>query len=83
MISSTDLWKKIEDRIEPEKSIGVSWAADLPSRINLQDEIHLLERVLLERALKQANGVKAEAARKLDISRSHIGYMLRKHHLTV
>jgi transcriptional regulator with GAF, ATPase, and Fis domain len=41
------------------------------------------ERSLLERALVLTNGVQAEAARHLEISRSDLGYKVTKYAITV
>lgn len=56
-------------------------AAHLPQQLNLRDALGELERVLIERALRIANGVQAEAARQLELSRSDIGYKLGKYSL--
>jgi len=54
----------------------------LPSGIvPLNDALDRLERALLERALEQAGGVKAEAARLLQIKASALYYKLEKHGL--
>src|SRR6185437_7568603 len=46
----------------------------LPIQLNLRDTLGELERLLIERALRLAGGVQAEAARHLELSRSDIGY---------
>ena len=51
----------------------------LPNPINLRASLAELERLLIERALRSANGVQAEAARQLELSRSDIGYKLAKY----
>jgi two-component system, NtrC family, response regulator PilR len=51
----------------------------LPTQLNLRDTLAELERHLIERALRIANGVQAEAARQLELSRSDIGYKLAKY----
>ncbi|MDH5641095.1 MAG: sigma-54 dependent transcriptional regulator [Nitrospira sp.] len=56
-------------------------AANLPQRIDLRSLLVELERELLVRALRRADGVQAEAARALGITRSDISYKIRKHGL--
>lgn len=51
----------------------------LPNQLNLRDALTDLERLLIERALRSANGVQAEAARQLELSRSYIGYKVAKY----
>ena len=57
-------------------------AALLPKRLDLRDVISRFERALLDRALEMTNGVQAEAARSLDISRSDLGYKVAKYALS-
>lgn len=57
------------------------WIADLPDRMNLPKTLERLERSLIQRALVTSNGVQAEAARKLGISRSDVAYKMRKYGL--
>jgi DNA-binding NtrC family response regulator len=54
----------------------------LPRQLNLRETLAELERVLIERALREANGVQAEAGRQLELSRSDIGYKVSKYALT-
>jgi transcriptional regulator with GAF, ATPase, and Fis domain len=63
---------------------GELWTLDqvaehLPRQLNLRDTLADLERLLIERALRAADGVQAEAARCLELSRSDIGYKLGKY----
>jgi two-component system response regulator HydG len=54
----------------------------LPSTVMpLNEALEQLERALLERALQQADGVKAEAARLLDLKPSALYYKLEKYGL--
>jgi DNA-binding NtrC family response regulator len=55
--------------------------AMLPRYLDLRDVIARFERSLLERALEMTNGVQAEAARHLEISRSDLGYKVAKYAL--
>jgi len=57
-------------------------AALLPKRLDLREVMARFERSLLERALEMTNGVQAEAARHLEISRSDLGYKVTKYALS-
>ncbi len=57
------------------------WIADLPERIDMPKTLEGFEKSLIQRALLVANGVQAEAARKLGISRSDVAYKMRKYGL--
>ena len=54
---------------------------DLPEEIELPKTLEKIERNLIKRALQNANGVQAEAARNLGISRSDIAYKIKKYNL--
>lgn len=54
----------------------------LPKRLDLREVMARFERSLLERALEMTNGVQAEAARHLEISRSDLGYKVSKYALS-
>ena len=54
-------------------------AAQLPERLDLRDTIEQLERALIVRALDAADGVQAQAARLLGMSRSDLGYKVNKY----
>ena len=55
-----------------------AFVAALPASIDLRETLDEVERHVLERFLEDAGGVQAEAARKLGLSRSDIGYKIRK-----
>ena len=55
------------------------WFRTLPASIDLRELLTAFEKGLIERALEQANGVQAEAARMLGVSRSDIGYKVAKY----
>jgi two-component system NtrC family response regulator len=57
------------------------WIAQLPETIMLVEQLESIERDLLQRALKASDGVQAEAARRLGISRSDIAYKIKKYGL--
>jgi DNA-binding NtrC family response regulator len=69
--------------------VSESWPASidgqefdcLPRGLDLPALIDTVESKIIRRALDDASGVQAEAARKLGISRSDIAYKIRKHHL--
>ncbi len=60
---------------------GQGTTDSLPDEIELTEVLADFESRLIQRALKNANGVQAEAARKLGISRSDIAYKIKKHGL--
>lgn len=56
-------------------------AEQLPRQLNLRDTMSAFERALIVRAMELAKGVQAEAARKLGLSRSDLGYKIGRHGL--
>ena len=54
-------------------------AAQLPVHLDLRETLMTLERALILRALSSADGVQAEAARRLGVSRSDFGYKVGKY----
>jgi DNA-binding NtrC family response regulator len=73
-----------EDLLMPSASTGADgddlgrWARGLPDSVDLGDLLTSVERLLIDRAMEQAGGVQAEAARRLGLSRSDLHYKLRK-----
>lgn len=61
-----------------EQALRERWMSALPGRLELRQTLDELERELLIRALREANGVQAEAARRLGLTRSDVSYRLRK-----
>ena len=55
----------------------------LPEDLDLRKLLNTLERRLIERALVNTGGAQAEAARRLGLSRSDLGYKLGKHEIKV
>ncbi len=53
----------------------------LPEQLDIRDWLNRLEKGLIERALDTAGGVQAEAARRLSLSRSDLGYKVSKYAL--
>jgi len=58
-----------------------AWIRSLPDVIDLRSLLEDLERDLIRRALESSDGVQAEAARRLQLSRSDIGYKVSKHRI--
>ena len=56
-----------------------SLAAQLPEHLDLREMLAKLERSLIERAINSSGGVQAEAARRLGLSRSDLGYKVGKY----
>ncbi len=53
-------------------------ASRLPEQLDLREILGKLERILIERSISASGGVQAEAARRLGLSRSDLGYKLNK-----
>jgi DNA-binding NtrC family response regulator len=66
--------------VEPNQGDGnLSWMSSLPSAVNLRQFLEEVEKGLVERALQASGGVQAEAARRLQLSRSDLAYKLAKY----
>ncbi len=59
------------------------WISSLPENVDLRRLLGSVERSLIERALTASGGAQAEAARRLGLSRSDLGYKLSKHEIKV
>jgi transcriptional regulator with GAF, ATPase, and Fis domain len=59
------------------------WIASLPETVDLRGILTAVERRLIQRALNGTSGAQAEAARRLGLSRSDLGYKLSKHEIKV
>jgi len=57
------------------------WLRTLPATVDLRELLTAFEKGLIERALEQANGVQAEAARTLGVSRSDKRHRLQSSRL--
>lgn len=57
------------------------WLHALPAAVDIRLTLAAVERLLILRALQDAQGVQAEAARNLGISRSDMTYKVRKYRL--
>ena len=53
----------------------------IPEAVNLRDFLENLEKGLILRALKSSDGIQAEAARRLRLSRSDLAYKLAKYEI--
>ncbi len=54
------------------------WLGELPSRVDLRSLLSRVESALIARALGDAGGVQAEAARRLGLNRGDLHYRLQK-----
>jgi transcriptional regulator with GAF, ATPase, and Fis domain len=54
-------------------------ASQLPEHLDMRDTLTRLERTLIVRALNGSDGVQAEPARRLGVSRSDLGYKVGKY----
>ena len=57
----------------------LNWINSAPETVNLRDLLEQVEKGLITRALKSGAGVQAEAARRLQLSRSDLAYKLTKY----
>ena len=53
----------------------------MPESVNLRELLEEVERDLIVRALQSSEGVQAEAARRLQLSRSDLAYKLAKYEI--
>ncbi len=60
---------------------NLSWIASMPEAVNLREFLEEVEKSLILRALKSGDGVQAEAARRLQLSRSDLAYKLTKYEI--
>jgi len=68
------------DEKTPAGSDGnLQWIASMPEAVNLKGLLEEAEKGLIVRALKSSGGVQAEAARRLQLSRSDLAYKLAKY----
>jgi len=59
-------------------SSSTDWINTLPESISLRSLLEEIERNLVNRALRSSAGVQAEAARRLQLSRSDLSYKITK-----
>ena len=54
----------------------------VPKQVNLRELLNNFEKALIVRSLDHSHGIQAEAARKLGLSRSDLGYKVGRHGLS-
>jgi DNA-binding NtrC family response regulator len=59
-----------------ERGLVATVVDQMPAQLNLRDTLLQLERALIARSLDLSGGVQAEAARRLGLSRSDLGYKI-------
>ncbi len=59
----------------------LAWIASMPEAVNLRAFLEDVEKNLILRALKSSEGIQAEAARRLQLSRSDLAYKLAKYEI--
>jgi len=59
-------------------SSSAEWISGLPESVSLRNLLEDVEKSLISRALQSSGGVQAEAARRLQLSRSDLSYKLGK-----
>lgn len=64
-------------------SNSLDWINSLPESVSLRNLLDDVEKTLISRALQSSAGVQAEAARRLQLSRSDLSYKLSKFGLKV
>jgi DNA-binding NtrC family response regulator len=65
-----------------ERGLVASIVDQMPAQLNLRETMLQLERTLIARSLDLSGGVQAEAARRLGLSRSDLGYKIGRLGLT-
>ena len=66
---------------EIDEGHRLSWITAMPQTVNLRELLEEIERDFILRALRSSDGVQAEAARRLQLSRSDLAYKLNKHQI--
>ena len=72
---------RIEGRVPVERDGDLSWIGAMPEAIHLREFLEEVEKRLILRALESSAGVQAEAARRLQLSRSDLAYKLAKYEI--
>lgn len=68
-----------DDQHSPRQELD--WIAALPGTLDLRQFLEQVERQLILRALHTGGGVQAEAARRLELSRSDLAYKMTKYQI--
>lgn len=79
LITLKNVPREVAQAVGPALKQG--WAGLPPQGIRLEEEVAAYERGLLESALRQAGGVKAQAARLLGLNKDRMKYLCRKYKL--
>lgn len=77
-ITPEDFLLQLNETTEPNEQFSLE---KMPETIELSKVLEKIEKELIQNALTKAEGVQAEAARKLGISRSDIAYKIKKYNL--
>lgn len=77
-ITSDDFLLQLNETTESNEKFSIE---KMPETIDLSKFLEKIEKELIQNALVKAEGVQAEAARKLGISRSDIAYKIKKYSL--
>jgi DNA-binding NtrC family response regulator len=72
---------RTDEKTTAESDGDLSWIASMPEAVNLREFLEEVEKGLILRALKSSVGVQAEAARRLQLSRSDLAYKLAKYEI--
>ena len=73
----------LNDSLERADDGALQWIASMPESVNLRELMEEFEKALIIRALKSSGGVQAEAARRLELSRSDLAYKLNKYSISL
>ena len=69
----------VEEKMPAGSDGNLPWIESMPEAVNLREILEEAEKKLILRALKSSGGVQAEAARRLQLSRSDLAYKLTKY----
>ena len=75
------LLTRTDGRSPDEHDDNLSWMASMPESIHLKEFLEEVEKGLILRALKSSNSIQAEAARRLQLSRSDLSYKVAKYEI--
>ena len=72
---------RTDETIPVDSGGDLFWIASMPEAIHLREFLEKVEKALILRALESSDGVQAEAARRLQLSRSDLAYKLAKYEI--
>jgi DNA-binding NtrC family response regulator len=72
---------RTDGKTDSEHDGSLTWMAAMPESVHLREFLEEVEKGLILRALKSSNGVQAEAARRLQLSRSDLSYKVAKYEI--